>query len=41
MPCKELTASGETYYFMPARLLSRKEPQNEEVGGFFCGYLAD
>ena len=40
-PYKEFTIGGRTYYFTPGGFLYRKDPGSEEVGGFFCGYLAD
>jgi hypothetical protein len=32
---------GKIYYFTPGGFLYRKDPGTEEVGGFFCGYLAN
>ncbi len=39
---EEFSVGGKTYYFTPGGFLYRKEgPGDEEVGGVFCGYLAD
>jgi hypothetical protein len=40
-PYKEFTLDGNTYYFTPGGFLYRKDPETEEVGGYFCGYLTD
>ena len=40
-PYREFTIGANTYYFTPGGFLYRKDPGSEEVGGFFCGYLAD
>jgi hypothetical protein len=38
---EEFAIGGNTYYFTPGGFLYRKDPDTEEVGGFFCGYLTD
>ena len=40
-PYEEFLVDGKTYYFTPGGFLYRKDPGSEELGGFFCGYLAD
>ncbi len=40
-PYEEFKIDGKTYYFTPGGFLYRKDPETEEVGGFFCGYLTD
>jgi hypothetical protein len=40
-PYEEFSVGGRIYYFTPGGFLYRKDPQTEEVGGFFCGYLTD
>jgi hypothetical protein len=40
-PYEEFVVGGKTCYFTPGGFLYRKDPGTEEVGGFFCGYLAD
>jgi hypothetical protein len=40
-PYREFEVDGSIYYFTPGGFLYRKDPGTEEVGGFFCGYLAD
>ena len=40
-PYKEFELDGETYYFTPGGFLYRKDPESDEVGGFFCGFLTD
>ncbi len=40
-PYEEFSVKGKTYYFTPGGFLYRKDPGIEEVGGFFCGYLAN
>ena len=40
-PYEEFRVGANTYYFTPGGFLYRKDPGTEEVGGFFCGYLAD
>ncbi len=41
-PYEEFSLGGKVYYFTPGGFLYRKEgPGDEEVGGVFCGYLAD
>ncbi len=40
-PYEEFSVKGKTYYFTPGGFLYRKDPGTEEVGGFFCGYLAN
>ena len=37
----EFNVNGELYYFTPGGFLYRRDPATEEVGGFFCGYLAE
>jgi hypothetical protein len=32
---------GKLYYFTPGGFLYGREPETEEVGGFFCGYFTD
>lgn len=41
IPYQEFELDGQTYYFTPGGFLYRKEPETEELGGFFCGYLTD
>jgi hypothetical protein len=41
VPYKEFSAGGKIYYFTPGGFLYGKDSGTEEVGGFFCGYLAD
>ena len=41
MPYREFTVEGKLYYFTPGGFLYRREPDTEEVGGFFCGHLTD
>jgi hypothetical protein len=42
VPYKEFLIGGKTYYFTPGGFLYRKEePDSQEVGGVFCGYLTD
>ena len=38
---EEFAIGGNTYYFTPGGFLYRKDPDTEEVGGFFCGYLSN
>jgi hypothetical protein len=38
---QEFAVGDTVYYFTPGGFLYRKDPGAEEVGGFFCGYLAD
>ncbi len=38
---EEFSMGGKIYYFTPGGFLYRKEPEAEEAGGFFCGYLSD
>lgn len=38
---EEFEVESDTYYFTPGGFLYRKDPGTEELGGFFCGYLAD
>ena len=40
-PYEEFSVKGKTYYFTPGGFLYRKDPGTEEIGGFFCGYLAN
>jgi hypothetical protein len=40
-PYEEFEVGASTYYFKPGGYLYRKDPGGEEVGGIFCGYLAD
>ena len=40
-PYKEFSAGGKIYYFTPGGFLYRKDPEIEELGGVFCGYLTD
>jgi hypothetical protein len=40
-PYEEFEVDGKVYYFTPGGFLYRKDEGTEEVGGFFCGYLAD
>ncbi len=40
-PYEEFKVGDDIYYFTPCGFLYRKDPGTEEVGGFFCGYLAD
>jgi hypothetical protein len=40
-PYQEFSVESKTYYFTPGGFLYRKDPGTEQVGGFFCGYLAD
>ena len=40
-PYREFSVDGELYYFTPGGFLYRKDPETEEIGGFFCGYLTD
>jgi hypothetical protein len=40
-PYQEFGVGANTYYFTPGGFLYRKDPQTEDVGGFFCGYLTD
>jgi hypothetical protein len=40
-PYEEFEVGGKTYYFTPGGFFYRKDRGTEEVGGFFCGYLAD
>ena len=40
-PYQEFKVGGKIYYFTPGGFLYRKDAWAEEVGGFFCGYLAD
>ena len=40
-PYLEFSVDGKLYYFTPGGFLYLKDPQAEEVGGFFCGYLTD
>ncbi len=40
-PYREFEVGANTYYFTPGGFLYRKDPGEEEVGGFFCGYLTD
>ncbi len=42
VPYEEFEMGGQTYYFTPGGFLYRKEPwAQEEVSGFFCGFLSD
>ena len=41
VPYREFNVDGKLYYFTPGGFLYRREPDTEEVGGFFCGYLTD
>jgi hypothetical protein len=40
-PYEEFVAEEKTYYFTPGGFLYRKEPEIEELGGVFCGYLSN
>jgi hypothetical protein len=40
-PYEEFKIDGKTYYFTPGGFLYRKDPETEEMGGFFCGYLTE
>jgi hypothetical protein len=40
-PYQEFGAGAHIYYFTPGGFLYRKDPESEEVGGYFCGYLSD
>ncbi len=40
-PYEEFEVRDNIYYFTPGGFLYRKDPGTEEVGGYFCGYLAD
>ncbi len=40
-PYETFAASGQIYYFTPGGFLYRRDPETDEVGGFFCGYLTD
>ncbi len=40
-PYQEFRVGSHTYYFTPGGFLYRRDPGTEEVGGYFCGYLAD
>jgi hypothetical protein len=40
-PYEQFVQDGKAYYFTPGGFLYRKDPGNEEVGGFLCGYLTD
>jgi hypothetical protein len=40
-PYEEFSLGGRIYYFTPGGFLYRKDPQTDEVGGFFCGYLTN
>ena len=40
-PYEEFEVGDDIYYFTPGGFLYRKDPGTEEVGGLFCGYLAD
>ena len=41
VPYEEFSAGGKIHYFTPGGFLYRKDSRTEEVGGFFCGYLAN
>ncbi len=41
VPYQEFSEAGKTYYFTPGGLLYRKDFLAEQIGGYFCGYLAD
>ena len=41
VPYREFNVEGKLYYFTPGGFLYRREPDTEEVGGFFCGHLTD
>ena len=41
VPYKEFEMGRKTYYFTPGGFLYCKDPEMEEIGGFFCGYLTD
>ncbi len=40
-PYREFNVGGKLYYFTPGGFLYRREPDTQEVGGCFCGYLTD
>ncbi len=41
VPYEEFSVVGKTYYFTPGGFLYRKDPEAEQVGGYFCGYLTE
>jgi hypothetical protein len=40
-PYEEFVVDEKTYYFTPGGFLYRKDPEIEELGGVFCGYLSN
>ena len=40
-PYLHFNVDGKLYYFTPGGFLYRREPETEEIGGIFCGYLTD
>ena len=40
-PYEEFSVGAHTYYFTPGGFLYRKDPEAEQVGGYFCGYLTE
>jgi hypothetical protein len=41
VPYEEFVVEEKIYYFTPGGFLYRKDPEIEELGGVFCGYLSN